>query len=455
LSTFCFVDDLKPVPLPRIFTQLLVCFWCAALLCSAPALANNAKNQRAASATKVVPPSPGIEAERSLLEVYQLTAESRTREALVKAEALVKTYPHFRLAQLALADLLSARSQRSGSFNQFGNAPAAMAQAAASAAASAATDSSLALQNPSITREDLGQLKQQAQLRVQAQRQRPPAGMVPRELVRIGASSRYALAVDASLSRLYVFENTDGHLKLVQDFYASVGKLGLDKSSEGDRRSPAGVYYLVNEYDPKKLFDIYGKGAIALNYPNEHDRRQGRTGSGIWLHGTPKDNFARIPRTTDGCIAVANPDLQWLKAHLALRRTPIVVASKLQWAKPEDARKPHQDFERALERWRAAKSSQTPANVSAFYTNDFTNFGKPLAQWMPQLLQEMQRIGARELELKDPSYLYWRDATASNTEVMVVTFTELIRGQSQGPIKRQYWVKQGGQWKIFFEGTIA
>jgi hypothetical protein len=38
---------------------------------------------------------------------------------------------------------------------------------------------------------------------------------------------------------------------------------------------------------------------------------------------------------------------------------------------------------------------------------------------------------------------------------MVVTFGELDAGQRTGTIKRQYWAKENGQWKIFFEGVIG
>ena len=33
-------------------------------------------------------------------------------------------------------------------------------------------------------------------------------------------------------------------------------------------------------------------------------------------------------------------------------------------------------------------------------------------------------------------------------------FGELVKGAKTGRTKRQYWVRQGSQWKIFFEGTI-
>src|SRR3989338_9263109 len=53
-----------------------------------------------------------------------------------------------------------------------------------------------------------------------------------------------------------------------------------------------------------------GVGALPLNYPNEYDKRLGRTGSGIWLHGVPSDSYARSPNSTDGCVVLANPELQ-------------------------------------------------------------------------------------------------------------------------------------------------
>jgi hypothetical protein len=48
------------------------------------------------------------------------------------------------------------------------------------------------------------------------------------------------------------------------------------------------------------------------------------------------------------------------------------------------------------------------------------------------------------------SILSWRDTG----EVLIVTFGEVLSGQLTGPLKRQYWGKESGQWKIFFEGVI-
>ena len=49
------------------------------------------------------------------------------------------------------------------------------------------------------------------------------------------------------------------------------------------------------------------------------------------------------------------------------------------------------------------------------------------------------------------SILLLRDTS----EILIVNFGEVLKGQLTGPMKRQYWGKEGGQWKIFFEGVIG
>jgi hypothetical protein len=44
----------------------------------------------------------------------------------------------------------------------------------------------------------------------------------------------------------------------------------------------------------------------------------------------------------------------------------------------------------------------------------------------------------------------WTDAN----DTMIVTFGQVAGGSRSGPTKRQYWMRQGTQWKIFFEGVV-
>ncbi|HYF18979.1 MAG TPA: hypothetical protein VEA40_14010, partial [Ramlibacter sp.] len=89
--------------------------------------------------------------------------------------------------------------------------------------------------------------------------------------------------------------------------------------------------------------------------------------------------------------------------------------------------------------------------LMTFYTPDFTANGKGVAEWTRQLRTELERKPRRELQLKDLSFLRWTDSA----DTMVVTFGEVPEGARTGPVKRQYWMRVGPHWKIFYEGVIG
>jgi L,D-transpeptidase YnhG len=219
--------------------------------------------------------------------------------------------------------------------------------------------------------------------RMRALRERPPAGTVPSQFLTLSSRVKHAIAVDASRSRLYLFQNTATGLKLMGDYYISVGKLGIEKVVEGDQRTPLGVYFITSNLDPKSLKDFYGSGALPINYPNPYDARRGKTGSGIWLHGTPPNQFSRAPKATDGCVVLANPDLERIIRTVEVRTTPVVIAQTLQWVAPQTTRADAQRFEDALKAWRTAKSSGDITDHIGFYAADFSSRRQDPAQWAP------------------------------------------------------------------------
>lgn len=411
----------------RYFFTLLIAT-VVALAMAGNALARKKVRAKAApspvSAKKIVP--AGV-AEARLIEVYQLVAKAQGHDALAKAEGLVRDYPHFQLAQLLYGDLLAARMRP---VRTLGDVPEALREAGAPV---------------------LKELREESQMRLKALRERPPPGAVPSQFLALSATNKHAIAVDASRSRLYLFENRPTGLTLVADYYISVGKSGLEKNVEGDLRTPLGVYFITSNLDPKSLKDFYGSGALPINYPNVLDTKRGKTGSGIWLHGTPPGQFSRPPLATDGCVVLANPDLVQVISKVEVRTTPVVIAQRLQWVAPNSARSEGRPFEEALTAWQAAKSSGQMDRVLGFYSPNFNSNGKTLNQWTPALRSEMDKVRGRAIQLKDLSLLRWTDSA----DTMVVTFGEVADGTRTGPVKRQYWERQGSQWKIFFEGVIG
>lgn len=393
-----------------------------------PSAAKTAPKKPVAAPAAPAPQTPDSDgvAEARLIEVYTLIGKGHSREALAKAESLAQDLPHFQLAQLVYGDLLAARTRP---LSVVGDVPEAMAREASGT---------------------LGELREESMRRVRALKERPTPGMVPAQFLQLSQRTRHAIAVDASRSRLYLFENTASGLNLIADYYISVGKAGTSKTAEGDQRTPLGIYYITSNLDRKSLKEFYGSGALPINYPNILDTKRGKTGGGIWLHGTPPTQFSRPPQATDGCVVLANPDLDHIIRTVEVRSTPVVISPQLQWVSPSSSRGEAKPFEDALLAWRNAKTSGDINQVLSFYTTDFSSNGKSLAQWTPTLRSEMDKMQGRTIQLKDVSYLRWTDSA----DTMVATFGEVADGVRVGWTKRQYWIRQGNHWKIFFEGVL-
>jgi hypothetical protein len=118
---------------------------------------------------------------------------------------------------------------------------------------------------------------------------------------------------------------------LVDQFYTTLGISGADKKKEGDRRTPIGVYRLVKEIQNPRADGFLGKLAITLDYPNPEDKREGRTGSGIWIHGVPDDVHVRPPKASDGCLAISNDDMIRIKQYVDYGKSYILISKKIQW----------------------------------------------------------------------------------------------------------------------------
>ena len=364
--------------------------------------------------------------EARLLAVYRLMAEGDNRKALEQAEQLVRDTPNFQLAQLLYGDLLAARTR---TLKSMGDIPAS---------------------NSDQGSTTLADLKDEFQRRVAAAKERPAEGTLPAQFLKIAPQTRTAIAIDTSRSRLYLFNNDAKGLHLAADYYVSIGKAGTVKSQEGDQRTPLGVYFITSNLDTKALNDFYGAGAMPINYPNILDIKRGKSGSGIWLHGTPPQQFSRAPRSTDGCIVLSNPDISALIRRVSVGDTPVVVASQLSWKPDSQLQAQARPFETTLNAWREAKMAGDLNKLLAFYTPDFSSYGKSMDQYLPQIKAEIKAINRHNVQLKDLSYLHWNDSS----ETMVTTFGEVVDGHRTGNRKRQYWVRSNKDWQIFFEGAI-
>lgn len=366
-------------------------------------------------------------AEARLIEILRLIGMADTRNALSKAEKLVSDFPNFQLAQLVYGDLLATRSR---SIQGIGDVPPEIAESA---------------------KQNLLALRSESALRIAAIKQRPPINSIPTQFVALSKRNKHAIAVDTAKARLYLFENNGSEMKLLADYYISVGKQGVGKNVEGDQRTPLGVYFVTSNLDPKSLKDLYGSGALPVNYPNILDLRRGKTGSGIWLHGTPSNQFTRAPQATDGCVAVANPDLERIINTVEIRTTPVVIGQNLNWVLPSNLTNQKQVFADMLQTWASSKRRGRESEFLRFYAPDFGVADMDLNKFSESLKADLKRTDNRPVTIKDISLIRWTD----EADTMVATFGEVRDGDAVGRTIRQYWQRRSSGWKIIYEGVVG
>jgi murein L,D-transpeptidase YafK len=356
---------------------------------------------------------------RALLDIGDRNFSS----ALDQIDNLIATNPNFRLAQLVKGDLLLARSKP---ISDIGNAAGAPT-------------------------EQVAGLREEAKARLARYQLAPPRELAPKYLLQMPESQKYALIIDSAKSTLFVFENIGGSPRYVADYYVSIGKNGMEKLREGDKRTPLGVYHVTGRMPQEQLTDFYGSGAFPINYPNEWDRVRGRNGSGIWLHGTPRDTYSRPPRASDGCIVLSNEDLIALATNLQLGSTPVVIADALDWAQPKEVEVLRSDLAGAMERWRRDWESRNTDVYLRHYSRRFLSGDTDFAEWSAQKRQVNASKTWIKVRTSEVSLLLYPGAE----ELAVATFEQDYSSSnlSNRMKKRQYWIREDDHWKIVYEGA--
>ena len=156
------------------------------------------------------------------------------------------------------------------------------------------------------------------------------AGHIPEAIVDIEGP---LIIVDKSAHTLYLFEGT----RLVKSFKISTGKRRGNKWVRDDNKTPEGIYFLTEFLEDKALPAKYGRRAIVLDYPNPVDRFQGKTGYGIWVHGTNDPPRLERPYDSRGCVVMLNEDVMELSERTALLDTPVVIVNKMETVSSEEA----------------------------------------------------------------------------------------------------------------------
>lgn len=372
--------------------------------------------------------------EASLLKALLLFQNGRLNSAIKELQDLTRRVPKFQLAHLILGDLLLAR------FDQVDSIGASSLLRKISS-------------GDQINR--IEQLRREARARLTGYLSLSNDVEVPQALLSLSRDTEYALIIDKSKNRLYVYRNFGPGLppELVDDFYIVLGKKTGDKYREGDLRTPNGVYFVTSYLPDEKLPPLYGSGAFPVNYPNELDRRLRKTGNGIWLHGTDKSLYSRPPLDSEGCVVLTNEEFSRIARYIEIGRTPMVIGEEVQWSAGRDWLDMNIEIQATLERWRQSWENIDLENYLNMYDVGFWARGHDFESWQSYKKQVFAGKTYQKIDLSDISLLGY-PRVADSRPMVVATFRQHYRSNNyNGEMKKRlYMVKETGAWKVLYEG---
>jgi hypothetical protein len=152
------------------------------------------------------------------------------------------------------------------------------------------------------------------------------------------------------------------------------------------------------------------------------------------------ETYARPPYASDGCVVLANPDLEMIYKLANNGAMPIVVVDKVEWVQAEVVVKSQKTLFEALDQWRIAFEKADDKAIAKAYSTNFKGDenGKKSAANKPSKI-----VLSNLVTIEYPG----------ETDMVLMRF-EQSSNQSAAIRKQLYWKKESGNWKIILENTL-
>ena len=268
--------------------------------------------------------------------------------------------------------------------------------------------------------------------------------------------AHHVLVAEKSTHALHLYKNVDGRPELVRTYQIATGKKAGDKETEGDFRTPEGIYNFVDFLTNKQLLAqsgpeaaIYGAGAFVTDYPNVIDKNiLKKTGSGIWLHST--NDETRIEKGLDsrGCVVTANSELMDVSKYLELNKTPIVIVQDLLYLNEKTYITQRDELKKLVDNWLEAwKKKDIEAYSSYYHPIEFTDSKGKFQAYKAYKKAVFNNAGSPKIELDHLSILKTKNYA-------VITFTQNYQSNTINDTGRKLlYLRQDANynWKIVSE----
>ncbi len=249
------------------------------------------------------------------------------------------------------------------------------------------------------------------------------------------------LAIDKEQQKLFILSNKSPLQKL-KEFSCSTGRVRGDKQKQGDLKTPEGIYFIEKRLSQGLDYDLYGKLAFTLNYPNPVDRIHGKTGYGIWIHGR---GHKITTFETKGCVALNMPDIELLeRGGIIPQKTPVVIARKASWRDDEINSGLETEIVKLTREWAKSWSKKSNEFFSFYDGKKLTLSGQNFKRFKKRKKRLFQKYPWIDVFIHQPKALAGPGYVVSFFEQVYRTSSFFSTG-----IKRLYWQKsENNGWKI-------
>tara|TARA_B100000035_G_scaffold79421_1_gene66459 strand:- start:4680 stop:5849 length:1170 start_codon:yes stop_codon:yes gene_type:complete len=366
--------------------------------------------------------STNEKAEIELLKILDHMRNGKNEDALMVAELLSKNYPNFKLGKIIYADLLSSYLQKKP------------------------------LLGSNSKDKELNDLKSEAKARINFDSVYKKNDLLPYSIIQLSKNVNFAFLIELTKSRLYVVKNNNGVPEVIADFYVSIGKGGFNKVISGDNKTPVGIYKITSHLIDDDLPELYGNGAYPINYPNVWDKKNNKTGYGIWIHGVPRDVYSRPPLTSEGCVVTSNHTLKKLSKYISIRNTPVILVENVKWIKRNIWHENNKNAKNVIEFWEKTWESLDPHNFISLHSINFKSDKHDFEKRVAHILRIIKKKKYINVKIEDLNLFYY----PQNKNVIFSYFRQHYESNNfkTSSNKQLFWKKESdGKWRIILEDT--
>lgn len=257
-------------------------------------------------------------------------------------------------------------------------------------------------------------------------------GTLPSAIIKLPENEN-AIFIEKKTQTLFLYTSKANDLFVQFQAPCSTGEMSGVKQKAGDKKTPEGIYFLKDEYEDKYLSPIYGQKAFTTDYPNLIDKRAGKNGSAIWIHGTNKQ---LKPMDSNGCIALENSNVLKLADYIHLDATPVIVVEEIERVDTQKRAKQEQEIFLMLDQWLGAIETGSYHTYLSFYSDEYLPEINWWRKWI-ELRKDSVKLDTGLRVKRDKTGIYYHD------HVFVILFDYFLTLKDE-----KVWL---GKRKLFLE----